>query len=405
MWYITILILLLILCYHYDYKKNTKNRSFWYICILILFIVTAGLRYRLGTDTITYEREYITLPDLYGLFTFDYSKTRYGIGYMFINAIARTISDKFVVMQFLQSSFVNIIIFYFFYKYTKHIFFALILYSIILYFYFNFEILRESCAVCCLLIGWKYFLSNNWLKYYLCAIIGFMFHPSALIISLLPLFYLPVIRNMFKFGWLFIFGIVFIFLISKILAIKFFDLLALIDIANGTNSAETYSNGELGKSISMSFSLAIFYFIKNLLYPLLAIIIFSHKMIFIKEGKNVNDEKQVFMLCWFVYLSIATIFLHILLRFCNYFLPFVIVYISNIIFSKIKFTKTKKFVKLSFGLWIVLFIPYISMNLYEYFNIDPETNIIRIRRYYPYSSVLFPETNTERENIFTYYDK
>ncbi len=404
MWYLTIIISLLLLIYHYDYCGQKKYRLKWYIVILIAFVLTAGLRYRLGTDTITYDREFPELPSLSEFFYFDFDKTRYGKGYLFFNAIARSISDNFVVMQIVQSTFINIVIFYFFYKNTKNIFTCVLLYSVLAYFDFNFEIIRESCAVAVFLIGWKYFKTNQWVKYYLLVVLAILFHPSALVTAIVPLFYLPIFRPFFTFGKKFVIVFIIVFVISTYLSVKFYDLIRLIQILDTQSYADSYENSKLGGSLRLGLSEYLFYFLRYMAYPILGIYAIANKR-FIRnsyEGHN-TGVKLEYMTCWYVYIAIVTLFINLFLRFNNYFILFVVVTVADVAFSKIRTKKT--ILKLSFGIWALVLCPYFILPVYAYFNRDPQTQIVRFRRYYPYESVLNPVTDKEREEVFIYYNK
>lgn len=376
--------------------------------MLLIFILTAGLRYRLGTDTITYEREYSDFPTLSGFTTFNFETTRYGRGYLFLNAIARSISDNFVVMQILHATLINCIIFWFFYKNCKNIFLCALLYGIFAYFDYNFEIMRESCAICCFLVGWKYFVKGQWHKYYICATIAVLFHVSALIIWILPLCYLPIFRSIFRINRWFLITIIIVFVVSAIIAIKFFDLIRLVELAEAQSYADTYENSRLSESLSFNLSESIFYTFRYLLYPLFAIFLIAKKH---TNNNAIEDkykspkyvDKLQYMVCWYIYLSIATLFIHLFLRFNNYFIPFAILAGADVCFSKIKIKKS--IYNLSFGLWSILLFSWLFFPIYSYGNKDTQTGIIRIRRYYPYESVLNPKKNNERENLYTYYNK
>ena len=64
MLYILIFIILLYFVYKYDYKgKKSKKWTNYYILMIVL-IVIAGLRYRLGIDSIRYEEQYKDFPTL-----------------------------------------------------------------------------------------------------------------------------------------------------------------------------------------------------------------------------------------------------------------------------------------------------------------------------------------------------
>lgn len=405
MLYISIIILLLALIYHYDYQGHKKGRKEIYITCAVIFILVAGLRYRLGTDTIAYENKYPFFPDLFEYFSFDFSQTRYGPGFILFAAIPKTISNEFVLLQLFHAAFVTSVVFYFFYTNTHHPFFAVLLYGLISYFPFTFEVLRESCAVCMLLIGWKFFLKSKWIKYYVCAIIAILFHPSGAVMLILPLGYIQPIRSIFKIGKYFWISLGLVYIIVMFLSIKFFDLIRLIEIADVDNYANSYENSKYATGSSMNIVGIVSWCTRVILYPLLAIIIIKRQHR-IKTSDTINDEKLSkleYMTCWFVYIAIMTLYIKLFYRFNNYFYPFAIVAISDAVFSKIKISNSTY--RLRFTFWIAVLTPFFLTNFYGLFNNDSGSGIPYIRRYYPYSSVINPHKDKQRENLFSFHGR
>ena len=57
-----------------------------------------------------------------------------------------------------------------------------------------------------------------------------------------------------------------------------------------------------------------------------------------------------------------------------------------------------------FAIWIALLIPLFFMYFYEYTGDVGQTNLKNYMRYYPYESVISPERNFNREQLFIYYN-
>lgn len=400
--YLFVIILLILLSFHYDYQQHNKYRLHWYICVAVIFVLLAALRYRLGIDSTRYAYQYPLLPSLSELGSFDYDSVRYGRGYLFFNAIVRSCSDNFVAMQFVHAIFINSIIFAFFYKNTRHIFFAALLYFILSYFTYNFEVLRESCAVATFLFIWRYFKSNKWINYYLGCVVAILFHPSAAFLLVLPIFYLPIFRNFFKMGWTFGITCGLVFIIAAFLSVKFFDVLQLMNLAVVDNYAQTYENSSLAESKSLNIIGISVFLIKSILYPFVAIAILKGSKYFGSCISIDSEEKSKleYMLCWYVYIAITANFIQLFYRFNNYLIPFWFIVLSDIVFNGIKYNRCK--IKLSFVQWVILLFPYFTLNLYGYFSDDNKSGIYLIRRYYPYSSVINPHKDAKREQLFRY---
>ena len=401
--YFAIIFLLILLIYHYDYQDHSKDRLQWYVACCIILILLSGLRYRLGIDSTRYDYGFIQMPSLSKLDSYNYDDTRYGVGYIFLNSIARTLSDSFVMMQFLHAIFINSLIFLFFYRNTKHIFFATFLYFLILYFNYNCEILRESCAIVVFLFAWKYFKTDAWLKYYIYCVIAVLFHPSALLTLLFPIFYLPIFRYFFRMNWIFGFTCVIVFVIAGIISIKFFDLIQLISLSSMEDYAETYRNSSLAESKSLNIIGICSFFLRSILYPFVAIVILKRikNKIPCNNNESGENEKLEYMICWYTYISIITLFISLFYRFNNYLMPFTILVLADVVFTKVKISR-QRVLKLSFVFTWFLMLPYLAINIYGYLSDDNGSGIKNIRRYYPYASVLDPYKDAKREQLFRY---
>ncbi len=397
MLYLSIILVLFFLIFHYDYQRHNRGRKVWFIALGIVFALIAGLRYRLGIDTIVYDQMYREFPSLGNYLEFDFESIRYGRGFLLFVACCKSISSSFVFFQLIHAAFVNATVFYFLYKYSVNIFFAVLLYFLISYFPYNYEVLRESCAVCMLLIGWKYFLESKWLKYYIIFIIAYLFHPSGIIIGILPLFYLPIFRPFFKMGILqLIFSIV---MFMGAISLNFFELIRLVDVKTLQDYASLYEASDYANSLNLNFFGILDYLIRYIIYPIGALWLIK---VFNPNANNQTEnskyEKFQYMLFWYVYIAILAFVLRIFYRFNNYFAPFVIIIISNAAFSVLKFPK--KSYKLSFGIWLCLLFPYFVFTLSPYFRSDGFSKEMFLHRYYPYESVITMEKDKAREQLY-----
>ncbi len=402
MTYLFIILLLCLLMYHFDYQGHTRGRLESYILMLIVFICVAGLRYRIGVDTTRYMQQYPALPDLIDYWSYDFDQTRYGRGYLLLNAVARSISDNFVVMQFLLATFLNCVLFRFFYLNTGKIFFALFLYFILQYFNYNFEILRESCAISVFLFGWKYFYTNKLGKYYLICTLAVLFHPSALITFLLPLIKIPGFRKIFTINILTPLIIVSVLLAGIIISKIFFDWIRALEIASMDNYANIYENSHYAEDRDLNIYGLLTFFIKIFVYPLCcAWLITNNKVVTFIHYDNIQYKASLIglFLC-FVYISTLSLSLQILYRFTNYLAPFFILLFSDMIFHKIRFYHKR--IRLSYGLWMALMSPFLFLNIYGSFSPVGDSNTSKIHRYYPYASVISKETSRQRELLFYY---
>ena len=401
MLYLLILVLLLLLSYHYDYQHHTKYRREWFGFILIIFILIAGLRYRIGVDSVRYMSSFSDLPNLFELNGFDYDSTRYGRGYLFLNAVVKTLCPDFVAMQFTLACLVNCVLFRFIYQNTPHIFLCTILYAVAQYFNYNFEILRESCAISIFLLSWPFFINGDWLKYYLCSLIAILFHPSAIFILSLPILKLKRLQSLFTGSIITIALLIVVYFISKIIAQVFFEWIRLIELSQIENYANTYENsGYAGEKSYNIIGLSV-NLLTTVIYPLAALLLLNSNLL-IKTGimrdKNSNNCLGIMLFC-FMALSIASLNLRILYRFTNYFFPFLFIVLADVNLQKVRIL-SKRYT-LSFGIWSLIIFPYIFLNIYGNFSTLGDTGMSKIHRYYPYSSIIFPEMDKTREKLFS----
>lgn len=399
--YIFIVLILIFLIFHYDYQGHRKNRKHWFNIILILLILIAGLRYRLGSDTVTYSESFIDNPDLLEYWNFDFESTRFGRAYIFICAIFRTFSENFIPLQFALAIFYNVVILKFFYKNTENVFTAIFLYFITYYLYFNMEILRETCAICVFLLGWKYFVRSDWTKYYIYVGIAILFHPSAAILLFLPLSKLKIMKPFFSLNWFSLLSLAGVYVIGIAISIKFFDLIRLAGIATADNYVDIYENSDFyGGGISLNIKGIIAFIMSKIAYPLFAVsIIYSYRFRNSTLQEAAYKEALVIMLFWYVYILLLSSSIVLLSRFANYFSLFYILGLSDIVFQRIKINK--KYLRLSFFTWALFLSPIIYLPISGYFAPSGVNQIPSIHKYYPYSSVLDPTLDREREQIYS----
>ena len=369
--------------------------------MLFIFICIVGLRYRLGVDSVRYATFFSDLPDIGQLWSYDFSSTRYGLGYLLLASIVRSITDDFTLMQFVLATLVNTVLFTFFYRNTRHIFTCLFFYFFLSFFNYNFEILRESCAVAMFVMGWKYILSQNWIKYYLCALAAFLFHMSGIITLFVPIIFLPWVRNAFRISILTPIIIGILLIIGILVSSFFFDYLRLLEITSVDNYVNIYDGTGYAEGKEMSITRMIGFIVKIVGLPLLLGWMLKRKRILNPISEN-SKYIKVFesMIVLSLYVSTLAYSIRILGRFNNYFYPFTILLLGDSLFFSIQLLKKKW--KLSFGIWCIFIFLYISPNIISWTKDIGDSGIPFYHRYYPYNTIIFKEKDTIREQLFNY---
>lgn len=405
MTYIIIFAVLIGLSYQYDYLGKKSYRITCYISMLLIFILLAGLRYRIGVDSIRYELEYATMPSFNIAEIKRYFETsRYNIGFIITVAISKSISNDFILYQIIESTYVNCVMFWFFFKHTNKIFLALAIYFVFYYFTFTCEVLREACAVSSFLLAYPYFVKSKWLKYYMFSFLALSFHISAIICFILPILYLPCFRPIFTVGKRTIYILIGLLTISFLIGSNFFTIINLYLSAIGgvEKLVKSYENSTLSESI-FNFKGIITFILKNIAYPFGSIMILKmHKGHTLNRFQKINSHFD-FMVALFCYFAIISIPIALLYRVCNYFFAFTTIAICNASYNPIVIKKRKY--KLKYDLWLMILLPLFFLQIYGYMEKIPSNKRLRNGMvYYPYYSRLNPQLDANREEIFRLYN-
>ena len=388
------------LAYVYDYRKLTLMRGFWLVLMWLILVCLAGFRYHVGLDSRYYEYEYPDMPTLMTLADYDFSDTRYQPLYIVFTAIARTISKEFMYLQLMHAFCLNTVIFWFFNKFTRHTFVALTLYFLMLFIPFNFEVLRESLAVSLFLLAWPYFLKQKWIPYYILVAIAFGFHISAAVTFLLPLLWVTKIRHLLMYGKKTIVLCAILVGLGLIVYQNFFEILkGLSFLSMFSERIDLYSGNEMG-GMALNVNGVIVNVTRDAVYPLLAIFFLQRKLKYREvspEERSILQKEEMVSMCG-VYTVILSIFIFILTRYNNYFLPVSLLIISDFVFSGVP--KKKTTVRLNAFLWGIIFLPLFFMQAYNvtFTKLDPPR--YNIGMIYSYNSQFNPQNKKEVEEAY-----
>lgn len=195
-YYISIFFFLLILSFWYDIlgHKCGSRYCYWVSCFIL--IIFSGIRYRVGGDTLGYFDSYKDFPTFQEFANTDFSTLPYEFLFYVFPACAKLISPEFYVFQFLHAIIINTIIFWFIKKHTPYKFITITLYFILIYLYFNMEIMRESLSICVFLLATDSLLNKKFFKYYILSLIAFAIHVSAFILFIVPILYLICTKSL-----------------------------------------------------------------------------------------------------------------------------------------------------------------------------------------------------------------
>lgn len=377
--YIILFVIFLLLSIIYDYYGVKKNKIYAYWLSVFLLIVVAGFRYHVGLDSIRLEEWYRSCPNIFELsIDFIFEDRRFQPLWIIFCSLLKTITPDFVLLQFVQSALVNILIFNFIKKKTAYIFSAVLIYFLLAYLLFNFEIMRESLAVATSLFAVLNLEKKKWTQFLILSFIAFLLHMSAIILLIFPLVY-----NVKVTKYHILFSLI-IILVVNIYYAKYIDFVFILLSSNSDsfskNIVEYSYAGKLGHTLKYYISI----YFNGFLLPVY--FLYLRKYRFKEEFKYASF---VLLFAFFSLLGNQTV---AFLRFSNYQLLFYVILVAEIYQYALK--------KISYpilsGLFFSLLISFTF--IYSMFKLLPNLDrIYAYSRYYPYNSIIFKEKDLDRE--------
>lgn len=370
--YILILALLIVLSLKFDYFDHFRGRQFWFFTVLIIFILVAGLRYKVGGDTFTYMHLYLKIPPINELRYSDFITLGKEPFWIVLNSISKYFSNDFYIVQILVATFVNSVLFIFLKKNTKYYFTAILFYYILFFHYFNMEILRESIAISIFLLSLESLHKREFSRYYLLMFIAFFFHYGSVVMILIPF----LVSDRFKVRYIF-------WILLLVASIKIGGLLFLLDFIPLNEVMETKFL-EYASLDSLNINGIIAQAIKFVILP-----IFFY-LVLLKVGRYQHILEKLSSA--YLFFAMLAVFFTGLYRYINYFVPLMLIYISYV---SVVFFRSKGLMKkiILFGLLFVILS----------FRILSLTNVVGHQvyyyKYYPYYSIFDEREDPKRQQF------
>lgn len=375
--YLFICLYILFLAFSYDFGNLSKGKKVNKILVFIILVALAGFRYRVGGDTYFYMYWYDILPNLSELNSLDLGIEKFQPLWIFINAISKSISKEFYAFQIIHAIFINSVIFHFFYKYTRYFFTGIFLYFIGFYGYFNFEILRESIAVCIFLLALEAFQNRRWWKYYTFAIIAFGFHFSAIFIFFIPILKKIPVSTISVFFYL-ILGL----LLNKIF-VSILNLLPLSSVLVFLLKAYSEYNYTIWGLISII-----------LLFVLYPIIVLKISINYLRLNSHFHSLMKIY-----IFIGSLTTMFFVFFRFLNYLTPIFFIILTEFLHGFFRKQSLKPF---RMAIITLAFLIISSAHISRYFN-DTSDKVSSTRWYsywYPYYSIFNEKKDPTREKLY-----
>ena len=375
--YFLVAILLVLLSVRYDICEKTKGRNESYLLVLIVLILIAGFRWRVGGDTTRYLGTfYNNTPLLWDLTLDDLALGNKPLWRLLMSFIY-TIGGRFFWIQIIESAFVNILLFKYIKKHCQFIFTCLFFYFISQYLLMNTEVMKAAFSIVICLYANDYFLEKRWIKAYMLIVIASLFHPQAIIVAITPLFlYLKINKT----SLLILICSFFVGYAIQYSIGDYLDMLEYIgDDAIG-DKLNSYGNSDYVESRSLKWQLWNTY--PLILYSIIGVYFFH------KRPTDKLLRLQPFFVMGLIY-QIMSLQVYIVYRVADAYKIYVLMFISYVVISI-----TKESILLQrrvvFFRSFIIFLPLIISLLFN--------TMIRSRvKYNPYTSIFNREIVKKRE--------
>lgn len=338
MLYFIILFFLLLLSVRYDINGKTKYRDQWYNIVLAILILVAGLRFRLGEDTINYIYYfYYETPNVWDIDTDTFLMSDQPPLWILLNSIVKTLGGRFFIVQLIQAAIVNTLILRYFKKHSIYPFACTALFFFWRYQWFTMVVMKAAIALAIILYANDYFLEKKYKKGLLLLLIATGFHQSSIALAIVP--FLTFVR----FNMLGVIMLVGAFFVGAFLQSQLGDVFAMMEFAEGVSQKlDAYmDSGYMTQDHNINyFILQIFPLI---IYPILSIIYLKRNC---RESQVLRLEPFVMIALMFQMMQIS---INVMYRYIYALSPYYIIFIIQyfIDFSKksLMLNKTLAFVR------------------------------------------------------------
>lgn len=379
--YFVVLALLLILTVRYDINGKTEYRDQWYNGVLVILILIAGLRFRLGEDTINYI--WMFYHDTPNLSDFDIDvllSSDQPPLWLLLNSLVKTLGGKFFVVQLIQATILNTLMLKYFKKHSPYPFACVLLYFIWRYQWFSMVVMKAAIALSIMLFANDYFLGRKYIKGLILMLIAIGFHQSSIVLLIIP--FLTWIR----FNRIGLVLLISAFFVGAILQSKLGDVFALFEMAEGmSNKLDGYLESDF-----MTQNHNINYFLLQII-PLIVYSVLS--IVYLKRNSpNSHILKLEPFLVIALIFQIMQFHINIMYRFIYALSPYYILFMVQyfVDFSK-KSSTLKKGLAYCRTLAIVMPLLFSISYLWPLTHVD----------FYPYSSVFDRSIDADREKYYS----
>ena len=350
--YLLVIVLLICLSLRYDINGKTKYRDFWYLMMLVVFILIAGLRWRLMVDTPNYIYNFYHVYPSLENFSFE----DYPIGkdpfYVLINSLVISLGGRFYVVQLIEATVVNVLVFKYIKRHSSYLFTCLFFYAIMCYMGYSMETMRASLSVVICLYANDYILDKKWIKGYILLFLALMFHAQTIIMFIRPLLFFLRFNKM---GIIVLLGAFVVGYFIQTLLGDYLELLELSDVME--NKADKYVQSDKFGTQAGNLNFFIVKILPTLMYSVIS-------LIYVKRTSPQNKllKLEPFIMLGMVFI-IMRMNIEIAYRYVSYFLIHIVLFCSflfvNVAKNISKFNRGVAYMRA-----VIIFIPLFFLNGY-----------------------------------------
>ena len=326
LFYITLFIVVLVLA---KFADISEKPLIGLLAIVFVLSFVLGLRdYGVGTDTLIYPQYYFEKAQLLSIWELFDAMQEYDIGYLLLAFIANIISDDQQSMLFVTEVFLISVTVFSIYRIKRTLEFSYAVYFLLYCLAFlnpSLNLMRQTCSVSILLVGFTFLLENKWGKYFVAQIIAFFFHSSSVLFLVVPFFlflyqtFSPKVRNIVT---LLFFGSVIVAIISFYEYLQMLSAIGVISETYGDRYGETnnYSSENM-------------YGVSYVSYIFLNYLLIWYSL----KKKILSEQNQYLVLCIYtssVVFFYTSTFITFLSRLSIYFDYIVVLYLAVLLCSK-----------------------------------------------------------------------
>ena len=367
--------------------RNTHSGRKSAILSIIILILLAGLKYRVGSDALLYQDIYEQYPTISQLDVNYISDSRWGPVFIVWFSFCHTLFHDFIYYQFIHAVIMLVSVYFLLKRYTRLFMPAILMFSVVLYFFMTFDLYREGLAAAVYFFSIPFLEKKKYILYYAICFVCFNIHVSSFLCFLVPF----IVRiNLLKWSWK---PFAICFLMAFILPMIIIPIVNLIPVDSVKALALTYLLRGINVE-GMTLTRAVF-----------AIVVYYFAIQ--KNLKSVNKNNVLVLNLAYISLLIETLqkAVPFIFRLNSYFSVFLIIALSTTLekyilqSSNIRTSLSVMYVKV-----LLVILVYCGPKLLDYVKNEGTHNA-----YFPYVSVFDPHMIAKREfhdvNDYLRYDR